>query len=442
MKIIKNPLTALFAFAVVFSLLFAPLSAVCASDKTAEEVASETLSEAGLFRGVGSNAGVPDFALGRTLNRADGLVMLVRLMGAEDEALSGDHPCPFTDVPAWAAPYAGYAFAAGWTKGVSEAPALFDPNASITAAQYLTFILRALGYEDGVDFAWESAAELTDKLGITGGAGGALTRGDMAVISLFALTTAVKGSGQTLLTGLLDAGVFDKLAGEGLIKNETLLKALETGDAEATAAVFTETVSKAAARVKELLAAEEKETAPPPAPSPSPETAVTPAPENGGSFPSFDLTGYMHTTYKGNEVYVYNTFVNGVKTDLYVTAGVHAAVRDNGTGIYMYNFLSTDRDGVVSNLVGGTETPEVVTLDGPYVRAVSFKTDGSFVVGTFSCLVTAGTKYLVIEPNRDGVLTCEEGSYGDIAVGSEVIILISGSDPPNPPTAKTVYIIR
>ena len=66
-----------------------------------------------------------------------------------------------------AAPYVGYAYEKGLTNGKSETR--FDPDSTIRASEYLTFVLRALGYVSGTDFAWDSAWTLSDKLGITHG---------------------------------------------------------------------------------------------------------------------------------------------------------------------------------------------------------------------------------------------------------------------------------
>lgn len=111
--------------------------------------------------------------------------MLVRLLGQEEDALAGTWTTPFQDVPDWAAPYVGYAYEKGLTNGKSETR--FDPDSTIRASEYLTFVLRALGYVSGTDFAWDSAWTLSDKLGITHGEYNASTtsfdRGDVAWIS-------------------------------------------------------------------------------------------------------------------------------------------------------------------------------------------------------------------------------------------------------------------
>lgn len=148
--------------------------------------------------------------------------MLVRLLGKEDEALAGDWNTPFTDVADWAKPYVGYAYANGLTAGVSQTR--FGSESSVTAAQFLTFVLRALGYESGKDFSWDSAWTLTDTLGMTSGqynakTNGSFLRADAALVSVFALSTVGK-AGKTLYETIFSAKLpqtlsdtIDRLAG-------------------------------------------------------------------------------------------------------------------------------------------------------------------------------------------------------------------------------------
>jgi len=225
---------------------------VSAEEKAAaEQGAAEALYRIGLFRGVGDDEnGQPDFDLESDSTRLQGIIMLVRLLGAEDEALSGDYESPFTDVPEWAQGYVDYAYEMGWTKGVSEELGIFDPSGDITATQFLTFMLRALGYVDGVDFVWNAAWELSDDLGITNGEYGpdnnTLIRGEMAHISLIVLTQEIKGTSQTLITSLIVQGVFDRLAEEGRITDEAVLAALEDGDYDLFGELILEDVYDAA----------------------------------------------------------------------------------------------------------------------------------------------------------------------------------------------------
>lgn len=192
----------LLAIALALCLVLSLAPAASAAGTEAED-AADALYALGLFRGTGTDAeGAPVFELERALTRSEAVTMLVRLLGRENEALGGKWETPFTDVEAWAEPYVGLAYENGLTTGTGETT--FGGDGRVTAAQYLTFILRALGYDDAAgDFVWDSAWELSDELGITGGEygaanNGAFVRGDAAMISLAALPQSLKGSDVTL----------------------------------------------------------------------------------------------------------------------------------------------------------------------------------------------------------------------------------------------------
>ena len=179
---------------------------VFAAESEAQE-AAQTLHSLGLFQGTRTDAaGKPAFDLERAPSRAEAVTMLVRLLGKEREALAGDWNTPFTDVADWAKPYVGYAYANGLTAGVSQTR--FGGENSVTAAQFLTFALRALGYESGKDFSWDSTWTLSDDIGLSEGRYDAnakrFTRGDAAIVSLAALRTQQKGGGKTLLQAISD----------------------------------------------------------------------------------------------------------------------------------------------------------------------------------------------------------------------------------------------
>ena len=199
----------LLALILSLTMLCALSPAAYAAAAEANE-AADALHELGLFSGVGKNAdGTPDYDLDRTMTRAEAVTMLVRLLGKEAEAKAGVWENPFTDVADWAKPYVGYAYANKLTSGTGDTT--FSGSDNVTATQYLTFVLRALGYDSKTDFAWDRAWELTDSLGITNGAyhenSGAFLRGDAVIVSRSALSAAMKGSGQTLLDALgLGAG--------------------------------------------------------------------------------------------------------------------------------------------------------------------------------------------------------------------------------------------
>lgn len=166
-------------------------------------LAADALYAMGLFQGTGRDENYqPIYELDRAPTRSKAVTMLVRLLGKEDEALSGTWYIPFTDVESWARPYVGYAYHNDLTAGTSDTT--YSGSETISASQYLTFVLRALGYESGIDFEWNKAWELSDKIGgLTAGQYNAgttnFTRGDVATISFNALYCTLKGSDTQLI---------------------------------------------------------------------------------------------------------------------------------------------------------------------------------------------------------------------------------------------------
>ena len=165
----------------------------------------------GLFQGTGTNPdGRPDFALAVKPTRIVSMVMLVRLLGKEQAAATGNWSHPFNDVPAWADNYVGYAYENGLTQGV--APTRFGSDDLATPYQYLTFLLRALGYSDapGGDFSWQDPTVLTGAIGLTQDAytdnAMVFLRGDVAMLSAQALHIRLKDSEETLLQQLYRMG--------------------------------------------------------------------------------------------------------------------------------------------------------------------------------------------------------------------------------------------
>ncbi len=127
------------------------VSSLAAKDYSQAEIKAEALKTLGLFKGVSET----DFDLERAPTRAEALVMFIRMMGSEKAALSCNYRHPFTDVPSWCDRYVAYAYKNGYTFGMSET--IFGSSIPASAATYLTFILRALNYEEGYgkDFRWD-----------------------------------------------------------------------------------------------------------------------------------------------------------------------------------------------------------------------------------------------------------------------------------------------
>lgn len=130
------------------------------------EYSASMLNQDGLFSGTGKDQyGRIEYSLGDTLNRESAITLLVRMLGQEKVATSQNWDTPFTDVSNWAKPFVGYAYQHGITSGTSATT--FGAKDPVTAAQFLTFLLQALEYERGVDFNWQQAYLLTDRLQIT-----------------------------------------------------------------------------------------------------------------------------------------------------------------------------------------------------------------------------------------------------------------------------------
>ena len=195
-------------------LLLAVLTALClgggalALDMEDPYLSSaEALHDLGLFQGTGTNAdGTPIYDLDKTPSRNQALIMLVRLLGKEAEAKNGAWDIPFTDVSAEMKPYVGYAYANGLTTGYTAES--FRGGQKVSGNQYVSFLLRALGYESGKDFEVAKATELSDKIGLTAGQSLAgFTRGDVAQLSAAALSTPLKDSETTMMRKLQTEGV-------------------------------------------------------------------------------------------------------------------------------------------------------------------------------------------------------------------------------------------
>lgn len=180
------------------------------SDAVDYNAMASALKTMHLFRGSFTGFG-QGFDLEMAPTRIQALIMFLRVLGEEDAALAYTGPAlPFTDIQPGSnsAKYVGYAYAKGYTTGVE--PTRFGSSTPVSTAQFLTLLLRALGYEDGKDFTWSTPWTLTDQLGITDGDYTAQTatflRADAAVVSANALYAPKKGEDKTLLQDLLDSG--------------------------------------------------------------------------------------------------------------------------------------------------------------------------------------------------------------------------------------------
>jgi hypothetical protein len=187
-----------------FTLVFAMLVPAYATSPNEAEAKATALKQLGLFKGVSDT----DFALNRAPTRTEALVMLIRALGKESEALGGTWSHPFTDVDSWADKYVGYGYEKGLTKGVS-ATEFGTGNAG--SDMYLTFMLRALGYDDSKgDFTWDAPDTLAKAVGILPDSVDTsnFLRAEVAVVSWAALEADLKTGMQRLAKNLIVEKVF------------------------------------------------------------------------------------------------------------------------------------------------------------------------------------------------------------------------------------------
>ncbi|MGI6358385.1 MAG: hypothetical protein ACOX2K_06815 [Bacillota bacterium] len=192
-------------------------------DFVRETEAAMRLKALGLFQGVGTNPdGSTNFDLTRAPSRTEALVMLIRLLGKDDEANGGSWKHPFIDVPGWANEVVGYAWEKGLTKGIS---ATEFGTGRATAQMYLTFVLRALGYADapGFQFTWDQPEEVARSVGILPDSvhRDDFMRADMVLISEAALSAKLHDSGITLLEKLVSEGAITPPEQSGLPEDLT-----------------------------------------------------------------------------------------------------------------------------------------------------------------------------------------------------------------------------
>lgn len=191
----------------VFVICISVFVQTYAAKTTEADIKAEALKQLGLFKGVSDT----DFDLDRAPSRVEALVMLIRLLGKEPEALNGDWTHPFTDVASWADKYVGYAYNKGLAKGISGTEFGKD---TANSDMYLTFMLRALGFDDQAgDFLWNAPDVLARAALILpdGADTKNFLRSDAVLVSWAALNADMKG-GRALAKELLKDGTITDAA--------------------------------------------------------------------------------------------------------------------------------------------------------------------------------------------------------------------------------------
>jgi|MucameStandDraft_1065616.scaffolds.fasta_scaffold05063_8 hypothetical protein len=170
---------------------------------------ADALNQMGLFSGTDKG-----YELDRAPSRTEAAVMLVRLLGGEQEATEKNYTTPFTDVPGWASPYVGWLYENNLTSGTSATT--FGSDDTCTAQMYATFLLRSLGYQDSgdsVDFQFNDAIKFAEEKGVADSANynaENFLRDHVVAMSYTALSVQPKDAAHdTLLDQLVADGAID-----------------------------------------------------------------------------------------------------------------------------------------------------------------------------------------------------------------------------------------
>ena len=189
------------------ALLLTAVLCVTAYASDYDAVAGD-LSAIGMFRGTANG-----FELDRAPKRSEAAIMLVRLYGAEEEAKAaydaGQISHPFTDVSDFTSPYVAWLYNKGITKGATATT--FGSAGPCSAKMYCAFLLRALGYEDGVDFQYADTLEFAQQKGFYDPTmfAGDFLRDDLAALTYQGLATDLKDGSTYLLDSLVKSGAVD-----------------------------------------------------------------------------------------------------------------------------------------------------------------------------------------------------------------------------------------
>lgn len=146
--------------------------------------------------------------------RLQAMIMFIRAMGEEEEALAWTGSHPFTDVESGtlSEKYLGYAYERGYTNGYSATT--YRPGQKITANQYMEFMLRALGHSSMENTYVADSLERALAVGVISNREYSLLksatflRAQLVYVSYFALDAVVVSSGITLQETLQSKGVF------------------------------------------------------------------------------------------------------------------------------------------------------------------------------------------------------------------------------------------
>ena len=191
---------------------------------------ASALKTMGLFRGTLTGYG-QGFDLEAAPTRLQALIMFIRVLGEEADALAWSGRLPFQDIQpgTQAEKYVGYAYERGYTNGYSATE--FRPSAAVSAGQYVEFLLRALGYSSAASGSVSDALARAEGFYVlTPGEtallqSGGFLRAELVYVSYYALDARLADGSQTLGQSLMDRGVFslqERESASALVRSQRL----------------------------------------------------------------------------------------------------------------------------------------------------------------------------------------------------------------------------
>ncbi len=198
---------------------------------------AEKVELLGILQGEGD--GITDKYLSQATTRVQGAILLLRLIGKEDEALAYAGGDNFTDVVGneWFAPVLAYLKANESIGFVGYPDGTFQPRKVMSGAEFYKVLLTVLGYVQGVDYTWAQVADKAADLGLVAleNPSAPITNADMADAILEALQAEMK-SGVALLDSLIADGIISSADANaaGLITAQAIVSAVPTNADEIT----------------------------------------------------------------------------------------------------------------------------------------------------------------------------------------------------------------
>lgn len=191
---------------------------------------ADALKSMHLFQGTYTGYG-SGYDLEVAPTRLQALIMFIRVLGEEKDALAYRGKTPFTDIAANSnsEKYVGYAYSHGYTSGTSKT--LFSPNRTVNAMQYTEFMLRALGYSSASNTNLSGTLDKAVVCGVlTPGEismlkGSTFLRAQLVYVSYYALGASYSDRSDTLQSRLIKYGIFtaaESSAASGLVKTARL----------------------------------------------------------------------------------------------------------------------------------------------------------------------------------------------------------------------------